>query len=782
MKINSLYISAFGGIKNLSLDFSDGFNVIYGNNENGKTTLMAFIKMMFYGSDRSSSQISKNIRKKYTPWDGSGMAGSIDFTHEGKNYRLEKEFRSSNSTDKTTLCDLDFGTRQAVGSDIGLKYFGLSAAAFERSVFIGQFGFPEKDSASEGEINSKLSNLVLTGDETVSFETVNSRLEKAKLTLLSKSGRAGELDKNIRLCGELKEKIEKSEKAQADCNQKAKEIELAEEKVAVLQKRADELKFKLSKEQDIKNAEKLKEFLNLKAQLDVINEDLKLKDGGFADEIYLGKLKFCITKAEATIAQTKAKQNEITTLEKSLEAGLNPPEDATEENAKLLETEIAELQNKATEKQTRKEVLNDTIANNKSVKKSNLWVILLILVLLCSALTGALAFLTSSALLPIVTAAADAVLICLLVACLISGKSKEKETTEKLNNTQAEIKELENEIAQIGELISAKKVRLEAINAALSSSSAVIEKQKTMLEEAYAELNSLKSNETEALAPLLQLFSRYKEVSGFDEILDSINEITEKASKQKEIKNQLNFISRDIGQISYEQAKIKLSEISENSASLEVDDFEELKRVYEQQVNSISEHKSTIAAAKASLKASISSVEDTEKLKKDLQELLEKVHSQKEFCEAADIAMAVLLESFAEVRRSYGSVLEKKASDIFANLTDNKYKDMSISKAFDINVSEKDNFGSREIDYLSSGATDQAYLSLRLAVAQLISEDSENLPLLLDDSLAQYDDKRQNTAIKYLKEYSQNSQILMFTCHKAINDIAVENGANSVIL
>ena len=143
MKINSLYISAFGGIKNLKLDFANGFNIIYGDNEQGKTTIMSFIKMIFYGSERASAQISKNIRKKYTPWDGSAMAGSIDFEHNGKKYRLEKEFRSSNSTDKATLCDLDFGTRQAVSSDIGTKFFGLSSAAFERSVFIGQFGYPE---------------------------------------------------------------------------------------------------------------------------------------------------------------------------------------------------------------------------------------------------------------------------------------------------------------------------------------------------------------------------------------------------------------------------------------------------------------------------------------------------------------------------------------------------------------------------------------------------------------------------------------------------------------
>ena len=164
MKINSIYISAFGGLKNVALDFKDGFNLIYGDNEQGKSTVMAFIKMMFYGNERGSAKLSKNIRKKYTPWDGSNMAGSVDFKHNGTEYRIEREFRSSNSTDKVTLCDLNLGTRQSAPADLGLSFFGLSSAAFERSVFIGQFGFPENDSAAEGEINAKLSNIVLSGD------------------------------------------------------------------------------------------------------------------------------------------------------------------------------------------------------------------------------------------------------------------------------------------------------------------------------------------------------------------------------------------------------------------------------------------------------------------------------------------------------------------------------------------------------------------------------------------------------------------------------------------
>lgn len=72
--------------------------------------------------------------------------------------------------------------------------------------------------------------------------------------------------------------------------------------------------------------------------------------------------------------------------------------------------------------------------------------------------------------------------------------------------------------------------------------------------------------------------------------------------------------------------------------------------------------------------------------------------------------------------------------------------------------------GYHEWKYLSSGTTDQAYLSLRLAMTELITDNGERLPLMLDDVLLQYDAERAENALEYLKKYAQNAQILFFTC------------------
>lgn len=778
MKINSLYIASFGGIKGLKLSFSDGFNVIYGDNENGKTTVMSFIKMMFYGNERGSAQIAKNIRKKYTPWDGSAMAGSIDFEHNGKRYRIEREFRSSNSTDKVSLCDLDLGTKKTVAPDVGNSFFGLGAAAFERSVFIGQFGFPESDSAAEGEINSRLSNIALSGEENISFETVSGRISKARLALMSKSGRAGEYDKNLRAAEELKTRLEKSNSAAEQIAAKHKKIEELENEAKELIKKAELLKTKLAAEQDIKNAEKLRELLRLKEELQGLTATLKLNDGGFADEMYLRKLKFCISKVEGANAKAEAKLSEINLLKRSIAAALNPPENATEQNAEALKAEIANAEAKT---EALKETLNkledeqNSLQNVSSGNAMLQWVLLVIgslLMVVAGVIFGATVQKLAAALLLTVGAV-------VLAGFFILFTKKRKMAASIVRRCDSNNKKIENckaELLSLTEEIMLKKVRLEAILAALNSSAAVIKNQQDMLSEALLELEDLKTEADSELSALLELYSKFSSANDLESVNIGLEKIAAGAEAVREVKQKISFLLGELGNISYEEAAQKLDKIG-NSLDTNTEDFDELKQNYESAIADLSSMREQKAALLAEIKAISRTNESPEVLRRKLGELQKIISSQKEFCDICDIAEATLLESFAEVRRSYGSILEKKASEIFGRITGGKYGSMGISKSFDISVEEAENFGSRELGFLSSGTADQAYLSLRLAVSQLICE-GEALPIMLDDALAQYDDERAKTALEFLAEYASASQVIMFTCHKSICDAANTVGAD----
>ncbi|MBW7572214.1 ATP-binding protein [Caproiciproducens faecalis] len=204
MKINQIHIGHFGKLREYTLDLADGFHILYGNNEDGKSTIMAFLKMMFYGSEGRSSDLSKNPRKKYQPWDGAKMSGYITFEDGGIVYRLERLFGASNATDKISLWNTATGEKEKISgsADLGQRFFGIGAAAFEKSVFIGQAG-SMAGADRDDEITQRLLNLVSTGDESVSQKRVETRLQAAMNELKSKSGRIGILDKGYQQLEQL---------------------------------------------------------------------------------------------------------------------------------------------------------------------------------------------------------------------------------------------------------------------------------------------------------------------------------------------------------------------------------------------------------------------------------------------------------------------------------------------------------------------------------------------------------------------------------------------------
>ncbi len=756
MKIKSIYISAFGGVKDLRLQLNDNFSVIYGENENGKTTVMNFIKMMFYGSDRAKNDLAKNPRKKYTPWDNSRMAGSIDFEKDGRNFRLERIFGESNSTDKVTLIDTDLNESKSVSADIGTKLFGLSSAAFERSIFIGQFGFPENNASAEGEINSKLSNLALTGEEDSSFDKVYGRLEAAKLALNSKNGKAGAYDKNLASLKELNEALiaaEEKQKQIAFGKQKAKGI-IAE--IERLQQKANELKVTIDKEQDFKNAEKLRELLKLKAELDEITKDLTLQNGTVIDEMFLKKIDFCLSKINGVKQKIAILDNESRIIKEGIDLALDPqkasPEKSSdlEQKIKLLEEKQASLKAEYTEIQA-------------TLSQKTAPIILLLILGIIAVFGGALAC-TYNLYMGGGIAVVGIILIAAYIIMTVSKNAKQKALSEHVLDIKLQLNELMTAIAL-------EKSNLNAINAALNSNATMIENQQNRLKEnsKYAEeyLKEKAVYENELNTLLGSTFNT-------TDIDSALNSLREKAQLQKEIKQKINYILKDVGNITYEAAAQKIKEAESFGKT---DNFGEIKAEFNTISEEIMNKKTDVTAILTEIKAAEKVIQNPEILKKQIDMLTAKTQNQAQYIDDLVLAMSVLSESFAEVRRSYGGVLDSKTEKIFSGITGGNYNGISISKSFDISVQKADTFGSFQSAYLSSGTLDQAYLSLRLALSELMTDSNGALPIMLDDSLAQFDDKRTALAIDYLKEYSKNNQIIMFTCHKYISDVAGKSGA-----
>lgn len=75
---------------------------------------------------------------------------------------------------------------------------------------------------------------------------------------------------------------------------------------------------------------------------------------------------------------------------------------------------------------------------------------------------------------------------------------------------------------------------------------------------------------------------------------------------------------------------------------------------------------------------------------------------------------------------------------------------------------------------LSTGTREQLYLAVRLAYVLHYCGRAEPLPVVMDDVMANFDEERSRNTLRALGEVSKDAQVIMFTCHPRLIDIARE--------
>ena len=244
MIINKVEIEQFGKYKNFTLDFKGGMNTVLGENEAGKSTLCAFLLAMFYGLENESKKkdIREDARKRYLPWNGGQMAGSVHFTAEGKNYVLSRRFAKTRKDDKVSLRNADTW-EEITGIDpeeIGRAFLGVGEAGFSKTLFISQLG-TLISAGSDDEILKRLSNLGQSGSEDISYQAANAALEKAKHEILSKTGRGGMLYRLEQETEELAHELSESKKLSEQYKEDVLLLNSLKEKMSELSETAKKL-------------------------------------------------------------------------------------------------------------------------------------------------------------------------------------------------------------------------------------------------------------------------------------------------------------------------------------------------------------------------------------------------------------------------------------------------------------------------------------------------------------------------------------------------------------
>ena len=141
--------------------------------------------------------------------------------------------------------------------------------------------------------------------------------------------------------------------------------------------------------------------------------------------------------------------------------------------------------------------------------------------------------------------------------------------------------------------------------------------------------------------------------------------------------------------------------------------------------------------------------------------------------DAYKMAYEILSDASSNLIGNVAPNLTDYARSIMAAISADKYSDLAVDSKLDMTFNREGL--TTEVDYLSAGTKDIAYVSLRLALAELIYE-NERPPLIFDESFARLDDTRLKRMLDMLASAAKN-QIIILTCHTRESEL-LSNSSN----
>ena len=239
MKLIKCHIENFGKFSNASFDFKEGLNVFCEDNGWGKSTLSAFIKVMFYGFDgETKKKLVEKEREIYRPWQGGVYGGQVTFEVAGHTYIMLRIFGKKESEDEFILKDA--GTNivsETYSSKIGEEIFKIDAESFKRTIYISQ---NDCEATTTDSINAKIGNLAENTDDINNYENVDNRL-KDILNSMSPRRATGSLNKLKKNIAELTEYVKEAESVDKSIEEVTSLREEGRNKLESLKSKRDEL-------------------------------------------------------------------------------------------------------------------------------------------------------------------------------------------------------------------------------------------------------------------------------------------------------------------------------------------------------------------------------------------------------------------------------------------------------------------------------------------------------------------------------------------------------------
>ena len=735
-------IASFGQLQNRTLELREGLNILQSPNEGGKSTWCAFLASMLYGvnsreRDRAGFIADKN---RYAPWSGTAMSGRLDCDTVLGELTLTRTTRRQTSP-MGEFSAVYAGTGDAVadltGRTCGETLLGVSREVFERSAFIRQSGLAVTQDAG---LERRIAALISAGEEDTSYTEAADALKKQlnrrrhnKTGLLPALEAAlAETDRQLSEIAALEVQLAQARTEAEELT--AREAALMEElalhdRWAAAQKR----KAMAGAEASAREAEERASALRRRAEEERLPEN-------------------------DTIARLRGAIVNLETTRKNVDKARAERDGAMKE---LLKAE-ANLGESPFAGQSPDSARKEAAAPPAAVgwrKGPGLVVIVLGTIVSFILLYAAGTALAGS---PWQKPAAIGILLAGLAITWGAAWRLRSKALKKAQDA-ALIKRFgtadPGAIAAMADtyckLCEARDTAQEAVNAKTAAADTLY--------------NSLSSNEQGILLEVRRFAPAAFDISTADSLLRQCavrrKELAEAESAAREARLRWEVQSQQLPQAEEEDLPAPPARSREAAAA-------ELETVRE-----------GLAAARSAsdrIAGQLHAVGD----RAVLSSVREEQQAQREQLEGEYAALQLALETLdsanTALQSRFSPELGRRAAEIFSELTGGRYDGVVLDRSFRLSAEPAGEGVYREAELLSAGALDQLYLAVRLAICDLVLPPEKQVPIVLDDALANFDDDRCAAALRYLKKAAEKRQILLFTCHSREANFFAGDGEVSV--
>ena len=229
MIIKKLAVRSFGKMQDLSLELSDGINVLYGKNESGKTTFYHFLKSILYGMRRKRGKgAGTDEFTRFEPWEGANWyGGTIWFEQSGAVWRLTRNFRRESASFELMR---EGEPARYSQEDLNGLLDGVSEAVYENTVSIGQLR-----SATGTDLARELTDYMAS-----SQGTGDCRLSLEKAGQLLKMERKGYTDLREKRDRQNQQELDKLKDREAYLEEELAQTRDRQQEVAAKKEKVDE--------------------------------------------------------------------------------------------------------------------------------------------------------------------------------------------------------------------------------------------------------------------------------------------------------------------------------------------------------------------------------------------------------------------------------------------------------------------------------------------------------------------------------------------------------------